>query len=88
MADHDQLQRLDDEIRALEYHAVRMLAEHLREKIRYLPSESKLGLIFLQHANNLDACAEERTPSLGPNHYLGDIERELRDLDGDDREGE
>jgi hypothetical protein len=86
MADLDQLGRIDGEIRLAEYCAVRGLADHLREAIRHLPSESKLGLIFFRHANNLEACAEERTPSLGADHYLGDIERELRNLD-DDQEG-
>ena len=87
MANLDELQRLDVEIRVAERRAVEGLAEHLRDAVRDLPSQSRLALVFVQQARNLDSCARESTPRLGAKHYLREIEREARDLDNDDQDG-
>jgi hypothetical protein len=88
MTDLDQLRRLDMEIRVAECEAVERLAEHLYEAVRDLPSESRLALVFVQIADKLQGVARERTPSLGAHHHLQDIEREFRELQDPDNDGE
>jgi hypothetical protein len=86
MADLDQLQSLDREIRVAERQAVERLAAHLGEAIRDLPSESRLALVFVRRARDLQACASESTPSLGADHYLREIGQEFQDLQDDGEE--
>jgi hypothetical protein len=86
MADLDELHRLDAQIRYAEKRAVQRLAEHLRDAVRDLPSESRLALMFAQHARNLEACARENTPSLGADFELNELEQEFRDLDDEEEE--
>ena len=65
MADLDELVRLDKEIRSAERDALLDLARYLREAVVQLPSQSKLGLIFVRRANKLAARARDSTPILG-----------------------
>jgi hypothetical protein len=60
MANIDDLRRLDAEVRVAECLAIRGLAESVRMAIRELPSESRLGLLFLRHADGLELAAGER----------------------------
>jgi hypothetical protein len=57
MADLSALEAYDREIRAAECVAITSLAEHLRELIRELPSESRLPLVLLAHAKQMDSWA-------------------------------
>jgi hypothetical protein len=56
--------------------------------VRALPSESKLGLIFVRRANELAACARESTPTLGADFYLRGLreDAEAHDAPDDDEE--
>ena len=81
MADLDQLQRQDAEIRHAECAAVRGVADHLREVVRDLPSESRLGLIFVRHADTLDVWATGREPAISTRVSLERMARELDELD-------
>lgn len=87
MADLDLLQRLDAEIRIAESSAIQGVAEHMRAAVRDLPSESRLGLIFVRHADALDCWAGGREPSIPTRVSLERMAKELRELD-DDGEGE
>jgi hypothetical protein len=63
MANIDDLRLLDEAIRLAERRAVEGLAAHLREAIRDLPSESRLGLVFLRCSDQLDEAAAGQTPA-------------------------
>jgi hypothetical protein len=54
MACIDELTRLDQEVDEAERRALRNLAEHLREAVRDLPSQSQLARSFARHAANFE----------------------------------
>ena len=84
MANIDELLRLDVEIRVAERNALVGVAEYLRDAVRALPSESKLGLIFVRRASQLEACARESTPTLGADFYLRGLREDADGLDDSD----
>jgi hypothetical protein len=57
MATVDELTRLDREMVAAERQVLRALAEHLRQAVLELPSESRLARSFVRHAAKFDMAA-------------------------------
>jgi len=87
MASIDELRRLDAETRLAERSALVGIANDLREAVQDLPSESRLGLIFVRRADELEACAYERTPTSGADWYLRGLRQDADDdaeIGGDD----
>jgi hypothetical protein len=56
------------------------LAEHLRQAVRDLPSESPLALIFVEHASTFDAWARGRNPAAWTDVTLERLEQDLKSL--------
>jgi hypothetical protein len=81
MADLEQLQRLDAQIRYAEKRAVQRLAEHLRDAVRDLPSESRLALIFVRKPDTFELWATGGDVSVSTWATLDQMERELKELD-------
>jgi hypothetical protein len=63
MADLDELQQLDQEIREAEKAAIGNLAAHLREAVRDLPSASRMGLVFVQQAASIELLCGGTSPA-------------------------
>jgi len=85
MATIDELERLDREIDDAERQALRNLAEHLRDAVRDMPSESRLALAFVRYAREFDMWAGGSSPGLwgassldGRTGLLRDV-KEIRD---------
>jgi hypothetical protein len=74
------LERLDAEIVKAERRAALNLAEHLREAVRSLPSQSTLGLKFVQRAKDFEMWAHGSGPGVPMNATLEDLYRDLREL--------
>lgn len=89
MANLDDIERLDREIRAAERNAMSNLAAHLREAVRDLPSQSRLALYFVQHAKTFDVLATGTDP-IHCSMNLRLLERDVDELLGDegDEEGD
>jgi hypothetical protein len=79
MADIQALELMDKEIQVAEAMAIRGVAAHMRAAVLDLPSESRLGLILVQHANKLDTWAQGSAPAIWTNASL---DRLHQDLDG------
>jgi hypothetical protein len=86
MADLKELQQRDAEIHFAEARAVHDFAEHLRDGVRDLPSESKLGLIFVRYADDFELWATGRNPWPSTALSLKKLERELSNLDDQEEE--
>jgi hypothetical protein len=82
VADLDQIQELDEAIRYSEADALQALADHLRAAVKELPSESRLPLVFVQHADMCEHFADARRPALWAGGVFDKFRRDLRDLDG------
>ena len=81
MASLEDMQRLDAQIRYAEKRAVQRLAEHLRDGVRALPSQSRLALTFLREADTFELWATARNMEPSTWVTLKRMEEELRDLD-------
>jgi hypothetical protein len=64
MANLEDIERLDLIIQETERRAVIKLAEHLRAAVRDLPSQSRLALSFVRHANKLECWTQGSSPGI------------------------
>jgi hypothetical protein len=86
MADLDQLRALDAQIRYAEKRAVQRLAEHLRDAVRDLPSESRLALKFVRYADEFELWATGRDMAPSAWLTLHSLDKQLDELDDDGEE--
>jgi hypothetical protein len=63
-----------------EQRAVAGLADHLRQAVRDIPSESPLALMFVEHASTFDVWAGGRNPAEWTNATLQRLEQDLQSL--------
>jgi hypothetical protein len=67
-------------IRLAEQRAVAALAEHLRQAVRDIPSESPLALMFVEHASTFDVWATGWNPAVWTDATLDRLEEDLKSL--------
>lgn len=85
MASIDELERLDREIREADQRALQNLAEHLREAVRDMPSESKLALAFVRYARKFEMWANDGVHGdIWGMSSLHGLEREAGEIIDDD----
>lgn len=85
MANLEDIERLDLIIQETERRAVMNLAEHLRAAVRDLPSQSRLALSFVRHANTLDVWAGGSSPGQWAAASTSDLVKEIEALFDSDR---
>lgn len=86
MADIYELERIDAEIVQAERAALRGIAEQMRQAIRDLPSESKLGRVLLASSRDIDAFAGGSSPALWGASTLERFVQDLRRIEEPDED--